>query len=67
MANVWVNISIFFFGNLSVSTPANKEKKVTGKNCIVPTSPSKNGDPVKESTSQDCPMFCVQVPIKEIH
>ncbi|MNW22029.1 hypothetical protein D3C71_2232800 [compost metagenome] len=54
-------------GKRSITSPANKEKKVTGINWVVPTSPSRKGEPVSFSTSQDWPIFCIQVPISETH
>jgi len=63
----WVKIKSFFLGNLSTITPANKEKKVIGRNCTTPNTPRSKGEFVIESTSQLCPMLCIQVPIKDAH
>jgi len=34
---------------------------------MAPNKPTRSGDPVKENTSHVCPIFCIQVPIRETH
>jgi hypothetical protein len=63
----WVNNNIFFLGNLSIMVPANSENRVTGKNCTAAKIPNNSEEFVSDNTSQDCPILCIHVPIKEKH
>ena len=62
-----VIISTVRLGNLSTSVPAKSAKSIIGKNCTALTIPNLKAESVSCSTSHDCPMICIHVPISEMH
>ena len=61
----WVVMSSRRLETRSASTPAKKDSSSIGRNCSVPTSPSRNGELVSSSTSHDWATDCIHVPMSE--
>jgi hypothetical protein len=62
---VWVTRRSFRLSIESTITPAQRESRSTGRNCMNPSSPSMRAEEVRRCMSQPWATLCIHVPMRE--